>query len=303
MPYRRRSRVGHEAALPARGGERRRNRRVRPHAGGARESRRSVELAAAEQADQPHAPRRRREDRARFGRRAGRAHLDAASCRRSRRRHQRGSGAAGGGEAGRRASGWPAPADAQPVQQHGARSARRLQPARRSVPAGGLRRRLQESDADAKHPAGAGRRIQHRCRAHCAERVPRGRCQRPRSLPAFAKLRRVSPKLGCNRPSGGGHTGARREMPRSVRARVWREGIPASVERVEIRRYNDLFAEQASRTGKFLEGARVVVEAMLQSPKFLFHVTAGEVGRPARLRDREPVVIPLVGHDARSRAS
>ena len=48
----------------------------------------------------------------------------AASCRRSRRRHQRGSGAAGGGEAGRRASGRPAPADAQPVQQHGARSGR-----------------------------------------------------------------------------------------------------------------------------------------------------------------------------------
>ena len=45
---------------------------------------------------------------------------------------------------------------------------------------------------------------------------------------------------------------------------------------IEIRRYNDLFAEQANRTGKFLEGARVVVEAMLQSPKFLFHVTAGE---------------------------
>ena len=47
---------------------------------------------------------------------------------------------------------------------------------------------------------------------------------------------------------------------------------------VEIRRYNDLFAEQANHTGKFLEGARVVVEAMLQSPKFLFHVTAAPVG-------------------------
>ena len=45
---------------------------------------------------------------------------------------------------------------------------------------------------------------------------------------------------------------------------------------VEMRRYNDLFAEQANHTGKFLEGARVVVEAMLQSPKFLFHVTAGD---------------------------
>ncbi len=49
---------------------------------------------------------------------------------------------------------------------------------------------------------------------------------------------------------------------------------------VEVRRYNELFAEQASRTGKFLEGTRVVVEAMLQSPKFLFHVTSGEAGSP-----------------------
>ncbi len=47
---------------------------------------------------------------------------------------------------------------------------------------------------------------------------------------------------------------------------------------VEVRRYTELFAGQANTTGKFLEGARVVVEAMLQSPKFLFHVTAGDAG-------------------------
>ncbi len=47
---------------------------------------------------------------------------------------------------------------------------------------------------------------------------------------------------------------------------------------VEARRYNELFAEQANRSSKFLEGARVVVEAMLQSPKFLFHVTSGDAG-------------------------
>jgi hypothetical protein len=52
----------------------------------------------------------------------------------------------------------------------------------------------------------------------------------------------------------------------------------------EIRRYNELFAEQATRTGKFLEGARVVVEAMLQSPKFLFHVTAGDSGGTRSVR-------------------
>src|SRR5262249_5317273 len=40
----------------------------------------------------------------------------------------------------------------------------------------------------------------------------------------------------------------------------------------EWKRYTALFAAQASKSGKFLEGARVTVEAMLQSPKFLFHL-------------------------------
>ena len=50
---------------------------------------------------------------------------------------------------------------------------------------------------------------------------------------------------------------------------------------VEVRRYDELFAAEAAKTGKFLEGARVVVEAMLQSPKFLFHVTGAESDRLA----------------------
>jgi hypothetical protein len=45
----------------------------------------------------------------------------------------------------------------------------------------------------------------------------------------------------------------------------------------EVRRYTMLFASQAEKSGQFLDGARVVVEAMLQSPKFLFHVE-GRVG-------------------------
>jgi hypothetical protein len=47
----------------------------------------------------------------------------------------------------------------------------------------------------------------------------------------------------------------------------------------ESRKYAAAFAAQAQETGKFLEGARVVVEAMLQSPKFLFHTEAGPEGR------------------------
>src|SRR5437773_9120504 len=47
----------------------------------------------------------------------------------------------------------------------------------------------------------------------------------------------------------------------------------------ELQRYTTAFAAQARETGKFLDGARAVVEAMLQSPKFLFHVEAGPDGR------------------------
>ena len=35
-------------------------------------------------------------------------------------------------------------------------------------------------------------------------------------------------------------------------------------------RYTALFADETRRTGKFLAGAQLVVEAMLQSPNFLF---------------------------------
>ena len=48
---------------------------------------------------------------------------------------------------------------------------------------------------------------------------------------------------------------------------------------VERRRYEALFGAQAAKTGRFLEGARIVVEAMPQSPKFLFHVESGPGGR------------------------
>ena len=44
-------------------------------------------------------------------------------------------------------------------------------------------------------------------------------------------------------------------------------------------RYSTLFSAQAAKSGQFLEGARVVVEAMLQSPKFLFHVEERLGGR------------------------
>ena len=47
----------------------------------------------------------------------------------------------------------------------------------------------------------------------------------------------------------------------------------------EVKRYSTVFSEQARVSRRFLDGARVVVEAMLQSPNFLFHVEAGPEGR------------------------
>jgi hypothetical protein len=47
----------------------------------------------------------------------------------------------------------------------------------------------------------------------------------------------------------------------------------------EVKRYSAVFTEQARVSRRFLDGARVVVEAMLQSPNFLFHVEAGPDGR------------------------
>jgi len=47
----------------------------------------------------------------------------------------------------------------------------------------------------------------------------------------------------------------------------------------EFRRYSSAFTMQARAAGKFTEGARTVVEAMLQSPKFLFHAEAESDGR------------------------
>ena len=49
----------------------------------------------------------------------------------------------------------------------------------------------------------------------------------------------------------------------------------------EVKRYSAVFSEQARVSRRFLDGARVVVEAMLQSPNFLFHVEAVPDGRHA----------------------
>lgn len=79
-------------------------------------------------------------------------------------------------------------------------------------------------------------------------------------------------------PSSARDAKCREQFVRAFGERAFRRPLTS----VEVRRYSDLFATQAAKAGKFLDGARVVVEAMLQSPKFLFHVTAGEGGPSSR---------------------
>ena len=150
------------------------NRGVRCDAGGARRSRRSVRdrCCSTSRRIACGMSEGRRSSRARREEQAVRAWV-AASGDGSRCRRERGARAARRRETCRVARRRPAAADTQPVQQHGARSDRRLQPARRSVSARGFRRRLQEPDAVAGHPAGARRRLQQRGRADGAERLSR----------------------------------------------------------------------------------------------------------------------------------
>jgi hypothetical protein len=70
------------------------------------------------------------------------------------------------------------------------------------------------------------------------------------------------------KPSGARDVKCRDQFVRAFGRRAFRRPLDDR----EFQRYAALFASQAAKTGRFLDGARVVVEAMLQSPKFLFHV-------------------------------
>ena len=76
-------------------------------------------------------------------------------------------------------------------------------------------------------------------------------------------------------PSGAGDVKCRDQFVRTFGARAFRRTLREN----EFKRYAAAFTAQATATGKFLEGARTVVEAMLQSPNFLFHMEVGPDGR------------------------
>ena len=217
VPHRRRRRVGHAAAFPARGGERRRDRRVRSHARRARDR------------DDPSSSLLLNKPTNRVRHVGGvkiepgsadeqvRPHLGAASCHRS--------DAAVSAARARLAVVKPAVA-----HQVGLRRLTHSQynntvrdllgdysrPADRFPPedfVGGFKNQTRTQGI----PPVLEDAYSARGRADCAERVPRGRCQRPRS--------RASPAVRQARAS------ERREMPRSVRARVRREGVPPAADR------------------------------------------------------------------------
>jgi Protein of unknown function (DUF1592)/Protein of unknown function (DUF1588)/Protein of unknown function (DUF1587)/Protein of unknown function (DUF1595)/Protein of unknown function (DUF1585) len=86
----------------------------------------------------------------------------------------------------------------------------------------------------------------------------------------------VNGLVAC-KPSGARDAACRDRFVREFGLHAFRRPLEAA----EISRYTTLFDGQASASGQFLDGARVVVETMLQSPKFLFHVEG-------RLADARP---------------
>ena len=80
-------------------------------------------------------------------------------------------------------------------------------------------------------------------------------------------------------PATPADAGCRDQFIRTFGKRAFRRPLKDS----EYKRYAAAFDRQAKATGKFLEGARVIVEAMLQSPKFLFHTGSDDYAIASRL--------------------
>lgn len=77
------------------------------------------------------------------------------------------------------------------------------------------------------------------------------------------------------KPASAADIPCRDQFVRAFGLRAFRRPLRES----EFQRYGAAFTAQARAPGKFEDGARTVVEAMLQSPKFLFHLEAGPDGR------------------------
>jgi hypothetical protein len=76
------------------------------------------------------------------------------------------------------------------------------------------------------------------------------------------------------KPASASDSACRASFVRSFGLRAFRRPLREA----ELQRYAAAFTAQAGASGNFLAGAQAVVEAMLQSPKFLFHVETGADG-------------------------
>jgi hypothetical protein len=84
------------------------------------------------------------------------------------------------------------------------------------------------------------------------------------------------------KPASPRDAACRDRFIRSFGRRAFRRPLTAA----EAGRYTALFDGEMRGAGAFLDGARVVVEAMLQSPKFLFHAGGGEGARDYEIASR-----------------
>jgi hypothetical protein len=80
-----------------------------------------------------------------------------------------------------------------------------------------------------------------------------------------------SGKLIPCRPEGPGDRACAERFVRQFGMRAFRRPL----EDKEALRFKELLLDHAGKSGSFLSGAQMVVEAMLLSPSFLFHVSSG----------------------------
>jgi hypothetical protein len=81
------------------------------------------------------------------------------------------------------------------------------------------------------------------------------------------------------KPASPGDRACRDQFIRKFGLRAFRRPLTDK----EAAGYSDLFGQAATAQRDFLAGAKVVVEAMLQSPSFLFHLEDGQYGVASRL--------------------
>ena len=84
------------------------------------------------------------------------------------------------------------------------------------------------------------------------------------------------------RPRSAGDAACGEKFVRAFGLEAFRRPLSAA----EAERYSALLAGEARRTGRFLDGAQLVVEAMLQSPGFLFHAEQGGAARQYEVASR-----------------